>query len=387
MSEDCSCVKKSCCGSDGSKVAGGSVGSGASLSPDKVPVILDGSEGVGGSSGSDVSRKLDKVMVVSTTLSFNDELGAWKVRWGIGRMNYKVAPGLYSVGNPDGDSPVLVSANYKLTFDTLRQNLSGLDCWLLILDTKGVNVWCAAGKGTFGTDELVNRIEASGLSEVVSHRKLILPQLGASGVIAHEIARRTGFSVIYGPVRASDIKEFISSGYKATKKMRTVQFTFKDRIVLTPMELVPAIKKSLPVFGALFLTNKFAKRPFDKHDVAAYAGAVLAGAVVTPALLPVIPGRAFAWKGWLVGFGWTAKFLLLTKRFKRGNRLFSAGELLLFPAVSSYLAMNFTGSSTYTSPTGVKKEMKKALPFIVGAGAVGAAIMLGVHLFGGRKSK
>jgi len=393
MSEDCSCVKKSCCGSqdseglEGSGRVGGIGGSGAFLSPDKAPVVLDDHKGVVGSDGSGASLRPDNAPVVSTALSFKDMLGAWKVRWGIGRMSYKVEPGLYAVGNPDGSSPVLVSANYKLTFDTLRHNLSGLDCWLLILDTKGVNVWCAAGKGTFGTDELVNRIEAACLSDIVSHKKLILPQLGASGVSAHEIARRTGFSVIYGPVRASDIKEFISSGYKATKEMRTVQFTFKDRIVLTPMELVPAVKKSLPIFGALLLTNKIAKRPFDKHDAAAYAGAVLAGAVATPALLPVIPGRAFAWKGWLVGFGWTAKYLLLIKRFRRGNRLLSAGELLLFPAVSSYLAMNFTGSSTYTSPSGVKKEMKKALPFIVGAGAVGAAIMLGVHLFGGRKSK
>ena len=69
-------------------------------------------------------------------------------------MAYTVEPGLYSVGNPGNDSPVLVSANYKLTFDVLRRNLAGLNCWLLILDTKGINVWCAAGKGTFGTDEL-----------------------------------------------------------------------------------------------------------------------------------------------------------------------------------------------------------------------------------------
>ena len=174
------------------------------------------------SSGSDT----DSVPSVSTSLSYKDTLGAWKARWDIGRMNYMVEPGLYAVGNPDNDSPTLVSANYKLTFDTLRKNLSDLDCWLLILDTKGINVWCAAGKGTFGTDELVNRIEAVGLSKIVTHRKLVLPQLGAPNVNAHEVARRTGFSVAYGPVRASDIKTFISSGYKATKDMRTINFTF-----------------------------------------------------------------------------------------------------------------------------------------------------------------
>jgi hypothetical protein len=114
------------------------------------------------------------VPVVSTNLHFKDIFGAWKVRWGIGRMNYKISPGLYAVGKPDHTSPVLVSANYKLTFDVLRKELSGLDCWILILDTKGINVWCAAGKGTFGTYELVNRISKTGLSEIVSHRKIKL---------------------------------------------------------------------------------------------------------------------------------------------------------------------------------------------------------------------
>jgi hypothetical protein len=104
-----------------------------------------------------------EVKIASSHTTFKDTLGAWKVRWGIGRMNYKVEPGVYSIGTPDDTSPVLVSANYKLTFDKLRGKLSGLDCWLLILDTKGINVWCAAGEGTFGTDELVARIESSGL--------------------------------------------------------------------------------------------------------------------------------------------------------------------------------------------------------------------------------
>jgi len=327
------------------------------------------------------------VKTVSTSLEIKDILGAWKARWGIGRMNYTVEPGLYAVGKPDNESPVLVSANYKLTFDVLRKNLNGLDCWLLILDTKGINVWCAAGKGTFGTDELVNRIETSELSKYVSHKTLVLPQLGATGVNAHEVASRSGYNVAYGPIRAEDIKEYINADYQATKEMRTMRFNLWDRLVLTPMELVPALQKSFPILGGLFITNQFAKRPFDKHDVTAYAGAVLAGAVATPALLPYIPGKAFAWKGWLVGLGWTAKYLLLTKRLKKGNRLMSAGELLLLPAVSSYLAMNFTGASTYTSPSGVQKEMKKALPLIVGAAAVGGALMLGVHLFGGRKSR
>ena len=299
-------------------------------------------------------------------------------------MDYTVEPGLYAVGKPDKESPVLVSANYKLTFDTVRKNLDGLDCWLLILDTKGINVWCAAGKGTFGTDELINRIEASDLSKYVSHKRLVLPQLGATGVSAHEVKQRSGYEVKYGTVRAVDIKAYIEAGNVATKEMRSVKFDMWDRIVLTPMELVPALKISLPIMGVMLLSNKFIKKPFDKTDFAAYTGAILSGSVVTPALLPYIPGKAFALKGWLAGLGGTIKILALTGGYKKYKRILSAGHLLLFPALSAYLAMNFTGASTYTSPSGVNKEMKKALPFIVGSSAIGGALTLGVHLFSKR---
>jgi len=327
------------------------------------------------------------IKTVSTDLSFKDYTGAIKARFGVGRMDYKVEPGLYAVGNPDNNSPVLVSANYKLTFDTLRKNLAELDCWLLILDTKGINVWCAAGKGTFGTDELINRIEKSELSKYVAHKELVLPQLGAVGVSAPEVAKRAGYNVKYGPIRAKDIREYIESGYKATKEMRTVRFNLWDRIVLTPMEFIPAMKTALPIIGVMFTTNCFIKKPFDNTDTTAVLGSVFGGTVLTPALLPHIPGKAFALKGWIAGLCVTAVNLLFAGKFKEGSHLLALGHLLLFPAVSSYLAMNFTGSSTYTSPSGVMKEMRKALPLIVGAAAVGAALTLGVHLFGKRRAK
>ena len=117
---------------------------------------------------------------ISTDLNTKDFFGAVMVRWGINRDNYRVSPGLYAVGSPGSTSDVLVTANYKLTFDILRRNLSGLNGWILVLDTKGVNVWCAAGKGTFGTKELVNRIREVSLGKIVNHRRIIVPQLGSN---------------------------------------------------------------------------------------------------------------------------------------------------------------------------------------------------------------
>jgi len=317
-----------------------------------------------------------EIQTVSTELAFGDICGAWKARWGIGRMNYIVGPGIYAVGNPDKASPVLLSANYKLSFDTLRKNLSGLDCWILVIDTKGVNVWCAAGEGTFGTDELVNRIEAVGLDGIVAHKNIIVPQLGASGVCGYEVTKRTGFSVIFGPVRASDIKEFITANCKATKEMRTVKFTFRDRLVLTPIELTEIGKASLMVFGVMFLINLFAARPFGLYDFLVYVAAVVLGAVITPILLPVLPGKAFSFKGWVLGAIVMALILWSLGWFEPPFLLLGMGYILALPAYSGFLAMNFTGASTYTSPSGVLKEMRIAIPFIVIAMAAGIVLVL-----------
>ena len=116
-----------------------------------------------------VDTRAGNIPRVRTELTWADHMGACKARWAVGRMNCRIEPGLYVVGDPAAESPVLASANYKMSFDRLRSELAGLDAWILVLDTKGINVWCAAGKGTFGTDELIRRIESTRLPEIVSH--------------------------------------------------------------------------------------------------------------------------------------------------------------------------------------------------------------------------
>lgn len=315
----------------------------------------------------DIISRENKIMHASTELTFHDILGSWKTRWGINRMNFKVEPGLYSVGKPDSFSPVLVTANYKMTFDRLRKELKGLNTWILVLDTQGVNVWCAAGKGTFGTRELINRMQIVQLDKVVSHKNLILPQLGAPGVSAYEVLKSSGFKVLYGPVRAEDIKEYLHLGMKATTEMRTVNFSAFDRLVLTPVELVGTFKISLNIFGVLFLLNLVGLGPFGLVDFYGYMGAVIVGCVLTPLLLPWIPGRAFAWKGWLLGLIWAVLVNVLNgwPYAPQYQSLRALGYLLIFPSVSAYFAMNFTGCSTFTSFSGVLKEMKIALPAII----------------------
>ncbi|MEI6131431.1 MAG: mercury methylation corrinoid protein HgcA [Bacillota bacterium] len=313
---------------------------------------------------------------VFTTLTLSDRIGGCKARWGIGRMRYIVKPGLYAVGSPLNESPVLVTANYKLSFDALRKELGGIDAWILVLDTKGINVWCAAGKGTFGTAELVRQIRETRVSEVVSHRTLILPQLGAPGVSAHEVAKQAGFRVVYGPVRASEVKAFIEAGLKASPEMRTVKFTTYDRLVLTPIEVVGTLKPLAIMLIVGFFLNYFAILSFGVWDLVGILGAVFAGAVATPVLLPWIPGRAFSFKGWFVGVVCT---LILISVVGGGSGLYglrSAAWLLILPMVSAFIAMNFTGASTYTSPTGVLKEMKIALPIMIASAVAGIGLLV-----------
>jgi hypothetical protein len=96
---------------------------------------------------------------VATTASSRDLWGTVGARIGIIRRAYRVTPGLLRGGLARSGVAVLVTANYKLSFDALRLRLSTIDAWLLVLDTRGINVWCAAGKGTFSTEEVIQSVK------------------------------------------------------------------------------------------------------------------------------------------------------------------------------------------------------------------------------------
>jgi acetyl-CoA decarbonylase/synthase complex subunit gamma len=300
-------------------------------------------------------------------------------------MRYTVEPGLYGVGAPSEDSPVLVTANYKLSFDHLRVALTGQDAWVLVLDTNGINVWCAAGKGTFGTAALCAQVAESRLARLVRHRRLVLPQLGASGIAAHAVKQESGFSVVYGPVMARNLPEFLARGMHATPAMRRKIFSLPERAVLVPVEIVIALKWALPLslvlYGASGLVGSASfwenMREHGGWTMAGLWSGIVAGAVLTPLLLPVLPGRAFSLKGGAAGLMAALAFLGLffSRSGGAGNGLTGLAWLLLIPAIASFLGLEFTGASTYTSLSGVKKEMRIAVP-LQAAAALGGLLLL-----------
>jgi len=331
-----------------------------------------------------VGASIGDVPRVATALSWVDHAGTCAARLGIGRAHYRVEPGLYAVGKPAHDAPVFVTANYKLSFDCLRSHLADIDGWILVLDTRGVNVWCAAGKGTFGTDEISRRVEATHLKEVVSHRRLILPQLGAPGVSAHEVARQVGFSVTYGPVRARDIPAFLRAGMKATAKMRRVTFSSLDRMILIPVEFTMGVKHALLIALCFVALAGFGPGIYaiDRavsvglRSAGLFLALAAAGIVLTPALLPWLPGRAFAAKGAWVGaaLAGTMWAWAWARPEVFENRWSLAGWSLLAISLASFVGMNFTGSSTYTSLSGVRREMRLAVPLQAICAVLGAGL-------------
>ncbi len=332
-----------------------------------------------------VSTPIGAVLRARTRLTARDRLGTIRARCAIGRMSYRVLPGLYAVGDPGFESPVFVSANYKMSFDGLRSMLTGRDAWILVLDTKGVNVWCAAGKGTFGTDEIVKRVEDSGLRQVVSHRTLVVPQLGAPGVSAPDVKERCGFRVEYGPVRVEDLPAFLDAGMKAQPEMRRVRFGLRDRTVLIPAEVALGCRHALLVATVFLLLGGLSSHGYSLTGVrltglpgaALTLGAFLAGAVLGPVLLPWLPGRAFAAKGAALGLalvgllaagGWLAG--------PSGSWLHAAAWVLLVPAITSFVVMNFTGASTFTSLSGVLREMRFGVPAQIASATLGVGLWI-----------
>jgi len=314
----------------------------------------------------------------TSSITWSNRWDHFLARWGVNRMGHRVEPGLYSIGTPTDDSPVFVTANYTLSFDALRSALTGIDGYILVVDTQGINVWCAAGKGTFGTDELVHRIEVTALHEVINHRVLILPQLGAPGVSAHEVKKRSGFNVEYGPVRALDLPEYLKTR-QASPEMRRIHFPIQDRLVLIPVELVHYLPHTvIAAIGLFFVDGLLAS--------IGIISAILMGVIGFPILLPWLPTRDYSTKGLILGELVALPFAL--EKFSDPSNVIlwirtgsTLAYLLALPPVTAYLALNFTGSTPWTSQTGVKREIFTFIPIMVIMVGISIALTIIITLY------
>jgi acetyl-CoA decarbonylase/synthase complex subunit gamma len=200
---------------------------------------------------------------------------------------------------------------------------------------------------------------------------------------AHEVTKQSGFRVTYGPVRAQDIPSFMKAERKANTAMRRVQFPLLDRLAVVPVEVVGSTKKALIVacvFGLIACARQGGSGFWQTLGSQGLPAAlwVLAGygavSVLTPALLPWLPGRAFSVKG--AGTGLLVWLVLgLSGVYPQTSD--TLVWLLLFMSMGSFMGLNLTGASTYTSLSGVKKETRLSIPWMV----AGLLLSVGIWLW------
>lgn len=163
---------------------------------------------------------------------------------------WSTEPGLRRVGNPSRSSPVLVTGNYELTVRRLLRALEGVDAWLVVAPSGGINVWCAAAGGHLTSHQVVTALKTSGVEDRVEHRRAILPQLAATGVMAREVSQRCGWKLRFGPVYAEDLPRYLAQQERKSDEMRRVRFGVAERLEMAvawaaPVSLVFAAVTAL----------------------------------------------------------------------------------------------------------------------------------------------
>jgi len=170
----------------------------------------------------------------------------------LGMLPHRAATGLIRIGKPGRDSPVLVTGNFTLTVRRLREALHGYDAWLLVANSKGIDVWCAAGGGHLTHHDIISVLRTSHVADRVDRREVILPQLCATGVERRRITEATGFATLWGPARLEDLPAFLDRGEQAAKSERFMRFPGWERMEMAAMLGVPLLVVMLPILAGVF---------------------------------------------------------------------------------------------------------------------------------------
>ncbi len=292
----------------------------------------------------------------------------------------RVPPGLYALGAPGKDSPVIATGSYRLSFDLLRRDLAAISCWILVLDTRGLDVGSAVAAGRFGTDELVIRLASSRLAQVVGHRRIIFPGLAAGAVDRGQVARATGFETLAGPARSSDLPGFLAGGGIPEEH----GFAAADAAALVPAELgrsllkYPGFAFAALLFAGLGPGGVSMERAFGGSWPILVLGlaSVLAGSFLGPILHAGVRQRVPLWAAGAVSGLAAAAALMAGAGLSAGMDPFlRTGCWLFFPAASAYMAEQFSAAMPAAHAVRRPGGLLIALALFV-AGLTAAALVL-----------
>jgi acetyl-CoA decarbonylase/synthase complex subunit gamma len=122
----------------------------------------------------------------------------------------QVSPGIYEIGDPGPDSPLLVTTNFSLTYFSVAGELdgSGVPGWLLITDSEGMSVLTAWAAGNFDAETIAKAAQTFDMGSKINHRKIIIP--GYVAVISGELEEEMpGWEILVGPREAVDIPAYL----------------------------------------------------------------------------------------------------------------------------------------------------------------------------------
>ncbi len=154
---------------------------------------------------------------------------------------HRARTGLFPIGRPSPQAPVMVTGNFTLTVRRLKEVLAGHDAWLLVANSKGINVWCAASGGHLTHHDIITALRVARVADMVTHREVILPQLAATGVERRAITLATGFDTRWGPARLEDLPALLDRGARVFNSERLMRFPLWERIEMAAAWTVPTL--------------------------------------------------------------------------------------------------------------------------------------------------
>ncbi len=271
--------------------------------------------------------------------------------------SYAMEPGLYFTGPAyDPDAPLLVTGNYLLSVQAVVRGVAGRPVRLLLVDTDGINVWCASGKGRFSAELIVRELSRYDDALLGERPRLVLPKLGLSGVKLQTL-RALGMNPVIGPVHARDLPAFLDDTPLKHRKADRVVFGWRARLFCWLPGLVQYLGYGLAALLALLGVEALGGpgTPLGLLAIVAWLGTTY------PLLFPWIPGRRFAVKGLWLG-GATALGLLGAGWLVGASVGLITAAALFTIATAIFVGLSFTGNSAVSNYSEVRVEIARFLP-------------------------